>query len=293
MAFDSDGKCYMAILANRVRIGGSFIATAKFFGFILAKILIWLMIIGCLVLIYFPSAKINKMSLEISGNIISAGSLVFDVIADNINALKTKFTYFRNLETENMRLRLELAEFKALRRDIARLQSENKTLRELLNVVDDAKYQSITVRLAGISDSPFSNSAVIEAGENQGVRQDDLVISPDGLVGRVVTTSPNYSSVILLSDPSSRVPAITSSSKERGILAKQGGSMLLIYLPEQHNVQVGELIYSSGDGKIYPYGLLVGRVAKVENGQVFVDLSAKLNKVEFVSIRSHTIPSLE
>jgi rod shape-determining protein MreC len=251
--------------------------------------LLWLIIIGCLVLVYFPSAKINRMSLEISGNIISATSLVFDVIADNVNAIRLRLAYFRNLETENMRLRLELAEFKALKIDVSRIQSENKVLRELLNVADDSKYQNITARLAGVSDSPFSNSAIIEAGEDQGVRQDDLVISPDGLIGRVANTSSGYSSVILLSDPNSRVPAITSSSKERGILAKQGNSMLLIYLPERHNVQPGELIYSSGDGKIYPYGLLIGRVAKVEDGQVFVDLSAKLNTVEFVGIRSRTI----
>ena len=91
---------------------------------------------------------------------------------------------------------------------------------------------------------------------------------------------------MLLSDPHSRVPVVTSSSREKGILAKQGDNMLLIYLPEEHNVKPGELLYTSGDGKVYPYGLLVGKVDKVTDDGVFVELSASLNKIEFVAITS-------
>ena len=104
--------------------------------------------------------------------------------------------------------------------------------------------------------------------------------------GRVVNISSNYSSIMLLNDPNSRVPIVTSTSRARGILAKQGDNMLLIYLPEEHNVKIGELVYTSGDGKVYPYGLLVGKVKKITNDGVFVELSANLNKIEFVTVTS-------
>ena len=142
----------------------------------------------------------------------------------------------------------------------------------------------ITSRLLGISNTPFSSSAIVEVGSNNKVKVNDLIINQDGLLGKVINVSNNYSSIMLLQDPNSRVPVLTSSSRERGILAKKGNDMLLIYLTEEHNIKIGELLYTSGDGKIYPYGILVGRVKKIKDNSVFVELSANLKKAEFVTI---------
>ena len=98
---------------------------------------------------------------------------------------------------------------------------------------------------------------------------------------------------MLLNDPNSRVPVITSTSRERGILAKQGDNMLLIYLSEDHKVEIGELIYTSGDGKIYPYGLLVGKIYKIDNDGIFVKLSANLNNLDFVTVQSISDENLD
>ena len=246
----------------------------------------------CFYLLYSPTQFLSKTSLEISGNLLSVGSIISKTIIENLRSLNDRFSYFKNLEAENLRLKLQLSQLNDVETALTNTLSENKELRKLLKVADGLKYNYITSRLVGVNITPITSSAIIETGSNSGVKVNDLVISQDGLVGKVVNVSDNYASVMLISDHGSRVPVVTSSSKERGILTKQGDDMLLIYLPEEHKVEVGELVYTSGDGKIYPYGILIGRVYKVNSDGVFITLSVNLSRTEFVNILSSSLDLL-
>jgi len=277
----------MAILANRVRTKNHLLELAKFISFSIKKVFIVILIFACSYLLYFPISGVSKSSLEISGMMLSAGSSISNTVIGNVSWVYDRLSYFRNLEAENINLKLQLAELSKIKLLAANKLAENKELRKLLKVTDSPEYNAITSRLIGVNLTPLSSSAIIEAGSNNGVGIDDLITNQDGLVGRVVSTSNNYSSVMLLTDPNSRIPVVTSSSKERGILARQGDNLQLIYLTEEHHVEVGELIYTSGDGKLYPHGLLVGQVYKIVNDSIFVKLSANLNNTEFVNILCH------
>jgi rod shape-determining protein MreC len=274
----------MAITANRIKNKNYFLELTKFLLFFLRKFCVIFLICVCSYLLYFPIHSVSRLSLELYGVMISLGSLVSDSVVENIKLLNDRLSYFKNLEAENIKLKLQLSKIPNLDRVTNNILSENKELRKLLKVTDNLECDYIASRLVGISVTAFSSSAIIETGDKDGVKIDDLVINQDGLIGKIINISSNYSSIMLLNDPNSRVPVVTSSSRERGILAKQGDNMLLIYLPEEHSIQEGELLYTSGDGKIYPYGLLVGKVNKVTDDGVFVELSINLNTVEFVSV---------
>lgn len=276
----------MALVENRIRTKNHFIELARFTLFLFKKFCIIFLICGSSYLLYFPIKTISKSSLELYGTLLSTGSLIADNLIENVELLYNRLSYFRNLEVENIKLKLQLARMTDLEKTAINVLSENNELRKLLKVTDRAESNYITSRLVGANITPLSSSAVIEAGENNKVKVNDLVTNQEGLVGRIINVSNNYSSVMLLSDPNSRVPVITSSSRERGILANQRNNMLLIYLPEEHKAEVGELVYTSGDGKIYPYGILVGKVYKINNDGVFVKLSANLNNLDFVTIES-------
>ncbi|NBU53251.1 MAG: rod shape-determining protein MreC, partial [Alphaproteobacteria bacterium] len=276
----------MALVENRIRTKNHFIELARFTLFLFKKFCIIFLICGSSYLIYFPIKTISKSSLEVYGTLLSTGSLIVDNLIENVELLYNRLSYFRNLEAENIKLKLQLARMTDLEKTAINVLSENNELRKLLKVTDRAESNYITSRLVGANITPLSSSAVIEAGENNKVKVNDLVTNQEGLVGRIINVSNNYSSVMLLSDPNSRVPVITSSSRERGILANQRNNMLLIYLPEEHKAEVGELVYTSGDGKIYPYGILVGKVYQINNDGVFVKLSANLNNLDFVTIES-------
>jgi rod shape-determining protein MreC len=276
----------MALVENRIRTKNHFIELARFTLFLFKKFCIIFLICGSSYLLYFPIKTISKSSLELYGTLLSTGSLIADNLIENVELLYNRLSYFRNLEAENIKLKLQLARMTDLEKTAINVLSENNELRKLLKVTDRAESNYITSRLVGANITPLSSSAVIEAGENNKVKVNDLVTNQEGLVGRIINVSNNYSSVMLLSDPNSRIPVITSSSRERGILANQRNNMLLIYLPEEHKAEVGELVYTSGDGKIYPYGILVGKVYKINNDGVFVKLSANLNNLDFVTIES-------
>ncbi len=283
----------MALIENRIRVTNHFTELGRFSLFLFKKFCIVVLLCGCSYLLLFPIKNLSKLSLEVYGILLSAGSIIADNLIENVELLYDRLSYFRNLEAENVKLKLQLARMADLEQTVTNLLSENKELRKLLKVTDKIKDNYITSRLVGASITPLSSSAVIEAGENKNVKANDLVINEDGLVGRIINVSNNYSSVMLLNDPNSRVPVITSASRERGILAKQGDNMLLIYLSEDHKVEIGELIYTSGDGKIYPYGLLVGKIYKIDNDGIFVKLSANLNNLDFVTVQSISDENLD
>lgn len=289
----------MAILANRVKTKNNLLELIRAVTFSLRKIFVIALICICLYWLHSPMTWVSRASLELSGILLSAGSFVSDLVIDNVKSLSDRLTYFRNLEAENLKLKLQLSKLKELENKTADLLLENRDLRQLLRVTEELEHHYVTSRLTSVSVTPLQSSAIVEAGTSSGVKVNDLVISQEGLIGKIVAVSDNYSSVALLNDPGSRVPVITSSSRERGILAKHDdstetfgslknvGEMALIYLPEDHKVEVGESVYTSGDGKIYPYGLLIGTVSQVTNEGVFVTLSNKLNNANFVMIYSH------
>lgn len=276
----------MAILANRVKTKNSLLELSRFLYLFIQKFSIIVLVFTCTYLLYFPTQAISKASLEFSGRILSVGSFISDIIIENTKLVYHRLSYFRNLENENMNLKLQLSEFYKTKLLADDLLSENRELRKLLQVTDGPKYNFISSRLLGVSTTPFASVGIIEVGKNYNVNVDSLVTNHYGLIGRVTNVSDNYSSVMLLNDPNSRIPVITASSKENGVLTKQDDNMQIIYLPENHNVRVGEPLYTSGDGKVYPYGLLVGTIEKINSNGVFVKLSANLNNIGFVRIQS-------
>jgi rod shape-determining protein MreC len=201
-------------------------------------------------------------------------------------ATYSKISYLNNLESENIKLKLELDKLKTINMNLSLLQQENQEFRKILNVAEliDTKY--ITAKIVGINITPFASTAILQAGSASGIEIDDIVRYSDGLIGRIANVSEHYSTVMLATDPNSRIPVITEKSQERGIIAKQGDDLKLIYLNDEHKIQVGELIYTSGDGKIYTNGLLVAVVEKVNDQGVFIKITSNLNDIKFVIVES-------
>ena len=145
---------------------------------------------------------------------------------------------------------------------------------------------SFLSKLLSVSVTPFNKIAVIAAGRNQGILSDQIVTDGKWLIGRVADISENYATVILLSNAESRVPVITKNSRERGILAWDDGQLSIVYLQDNHLVQEGEIVMTSGDGAMYPLGIGVARVSSVKQGKVHLEQVANLYNTDFVTIIS-------
>lgn len=275
----------MAILANRVKIRNNFLGYSQLVLVAVKKFSACGLLIAAICLIYIQEHRsINRISLEIIGAIMQTRDLVYSSIAHEIKSIYTRFRYFSDLEEENLKLKLQIESFLSHKKTENKLRSENMLLREILSVTKDSENNFITARVIGTAMTPFSCSLILQSGEKEGVKINDVVKSKTGLIGKITEISENYSTVMLINDPNSRIPIYVGTSKNRGILAKQGDMLKLIYLEENHDVKTGDVIYTSGDGKIFAKDIPVAIVTKVENQEVIAKTAENFDNIDFVII---------
>jgi len=275
----------MAIIANRIKNYNSVLGLTKFIFVNLKRLSILFFIIISICLFIVSPQKISAIFLEITGDFVYVVAKMHGNIFKKINLISQNFVYFKNLAKENAELQIKLEQLQHLQSDIYSLQTENIELKKLLSIVEvEEPYKRISAKLLSVSLNPFSKTAIVSAGTKQGVAVDLIVTNSEGLVGRIIQVSENYSKIILVEDVNSRIPITTTSSKEKGIMSNDEDGSKILYLPKTHLVQKGEKIVTSGYGNIYPYGITVGYVQKVNEETVVVQPVVDLSKTEFVNI---------
>ncbi|OZG31846.1 rod shape-determining protein MreC [Rickettsia endosymbiont of Culicoides newsteadi] len=274
----------MALLANRIKNPSRIAGLAKFILVTAKRGLILFFTIASLYLFIATPKRLSSMSLEIVGHVMFSGLLIHENVFKQINLITQNFIYLRDLARENIELQLEVARLRSLQSDIYLIQSENRELKQLLSVIEEEQYSYVSAKLLSVSLNPFSKTALLSAGAKHGVAIDQIVTNSEGLVGRVIQVSNNYSKIILVNDVNSRIPITTTSSKEKGIMSGYGNGSKILYLPKNHLVQKAEKVITSGYGNIYPYGITVGYVNKANSENVLVKPIVDLSKTKFVSI---------
>ena len=278
----------MAILENRVRINTKTLNFLHVVQLLLKRFLLTILVILFIYLIYVVRPKkLADFTLEATGTISTIGLNIYDLIFSPMMSLSEKLVQFKDLKAENLKLKLKLAELYNLENTVETLKTENQALKSLLNVVSDEKYDCITARLLGVSLNPFSKTILVGAGSSSGVKVNQIVASAQGLVGRVTQVSSNFARVMLINDLNSRVPIVTLLTQERGILAGNNKNTKIIYLQKNHAIKQGEKVITSGDGMMYPRGIVVGEVLKVSQNEVEIAPAINFDKTDFVNIFSN------
>lgn len=185
------------------------------------------------------------------------------------------------------------AEREALAARVARLEWELTVQRGLLvrargfGVLDEAAFtigEPVPAEVVGVSASPFDSTVTVNRGSFHGIRRDSPVMSPAGLVGRVVAAGAAASQVQLITGHAAAVASLTAEGRVRGIV--RGGSMglRLDFVSAGQRVAVGESVISSGLDGIYPKGLVVGKVVRVQRGTgMLLDIGVE-SMVDFGSL---------
>ena len=171
-----------------------------------------------------------------------------------------------------------------LRAQVDQLTLENIQLREqafaqaqsaqLAAVAKALPYKTLSAPVIARDPSGVLHTIVLGAGAKDGVYLDDIVISQQGVVGRVSEVGANYSKVLLVTDSGSAVSALVQGSRAAGIVRGQFGDTLVMdWILQTEDVKVGDVVITAGlalgDGlrSLYPKGLVIGKVADVENGE--------------------------
>jgi rod shape-determining protein MreC len=135
------------------------------------------------------------------------------------------------------------------------------------------------------SGSPFRRSAMVNVGRIDGVTDGSAALDGSGLVGRIAGVGPRSSRIILLTDASSRVPAVVRPSGQRAIVTGDNGQApALDFIDQGAELKPGDRVVSSGDGGLYPPDILIGRVAVGADGRQRVVLAADYHRLDFVRV---------
>ena len=184
-------------------------------------------------------------------------------------------------------------ESERLRHELARLEEENLQLREALvasgrleriaEMRDDFEVPMLPAELVGSDVSPWFRSVLLDRGRSDGVRSGMPVISEQGLVGLVTATSRSAAKTMLLLDRQTAVDGTVQRSRARGIVRGHGDERLVFeFVARGGDVQVGDVVITSGLDGVYPKGLLIGRVSGVsEPGSKLLSTASLEPAVDF------------
>lgn len=227
------------------------------------------------------SRDVSSVFVNISLPVAKFAAFPFNVAF----SLVTDFGELVRAKEENQNLKEELEKLRSFYIKSLNIHQENKDLREMLQFVSSKSANFKVAQIIGRSRPLFNQKIFIDAGEDRGLKEGEIITGKRGVIGRVAEVYENKSHIFLLNDAISRIPVITSKARAKGILAGNGSGMMeILYLPKNHNIQVGEMIFTSGDGDTLPPGLLAGVVIKVNKDSVLVSMVEDVNNADLVTI---------
>jgi rod shape-determining protein MreC len=221
---------------------------------------------------------------------------LFVYSGESVRGAWSNYLDLRNVRRENLRLDAELEK---MRLERAREQEEvhqARRMRVLLGFKEQWIDATVAAQVIGTSGMETSRLLYLDKGAKDGIRADMPVITPDGVVGKVLTVYGDTSQVLMINDLTSGVGAILANSRLQGIVkGTPDGELQLNYIMGDESVQRGEALVTSGGDRVFPKGLPLGTVAKVSMGRnLFLDIKVKpaadLNRLEEVLVITEQKP---
>lgn len=243
-----------------------------------------LCLVGTFLIWRIDSPRVERFRAHVTDTFVPNLSWAMAPVTGAINLLQD-FQSYQRLAEQNRELRSELRRMQAWKEAALQLEQENARLLDLNNVRLDPRLTYITGVVLADSGSPFRQSVLINVGARDGLVDGWATMDGIGLVGRISGVAENTSRVILLTDASSRIPAVIQPSGQRVIVAGDNSAAPLIdFLEDSDRVRPGHRIISSGDGGVFPAGLLIGQVAADPSGTLRAILAADYQRLEFLRV---------
>lgn len=224
--------------------------------------------------------SLSKESNSIASGVGTVVSPLQKIVYKVNDKLKSSFDFFLNfskVKEENEALKAQNIDLQNKLIEYNRMKEENTRLRDVLNYVDSkSNYDYVGVDIIGYSGGNITDGYVIDKGTNDGVEKDMVVISAEGLVGKVTRAESNYSIIQSIINENIAVSIMVESTREttgilRGVTDGKNRNLTKIYnLPMDSEIKEGDIILTSGLGMVYPKEIRVGEVLSVETDNVRV-----------------------
>ncbi len=233
------------------------------------------------------SPRVERFRAAVTDRVVPNFDWAMAPVTGTVNLIRD-FQSYQKIAQQNQELRRELRRMQAWKEAAIQLRDENARLLDLNKVRLDPRLTYITGVVLADSGSPFRQSVLLNVGARDGIIEGWATMDGIGLVGRISGVARNTARVILVTDASSRVPATVQPSGQRIIVAGDNSAAPPIdFLENPDQVRPGDRVISSGDGGVFPAGLLIGSVAADPGGRLRVRLAADYERLEFLRVLRH------
>lgn len=192
---------------------------------------------------------------------------------------------FGELSEENQRLISENEVLMTWYWHSQQLEAENNALRSLTNFRDDAAVNFVSARVIADAGTTYTDSILLDAGADDGIRAGQAVLSGEGLVGRITEVGNSTARVLLITDIASRIPVRMAESGYNAVLKGRGDGLPMVdYLPHDAQIRVSEFLLTSGIGGVFPAGLPVARIVGNEGGVVIASPIEEMEGLDILRV---------
>lgn len=242
---------------------------------------------GIFILWRIDSPRVERFRAQVTDSLVPNLDWAMAPVTGAVNLLRD-FQSYQRLSEQNAELRSELRRMQTWKEAALQLEQENARLLDLNKVRLDPRLTYVTGVVLADSGSPFRQSVLLNVGARDGVVEGWATMDGIGLVGRISGVGENTARVILLTDASSRIPVVIQPSGQRAIVAGDNSAAPPIdFLENPDLVRPGDRVISSGDGGVFPEGLLIGQIAVDPGGRLRVRLAADFERLEFLRVLRH------
>jgi rod shape-determining protein MreC len=207
--------------------------------------------------------KVTLLRTWVVGAIAPVEKL-FHGVGFNIRYAWSNYIDLRNTRQQNRELKDEVARLRLEQAELAQDALQGQRLQTLLNFQRHYVTSTVAAQVIGTSGTDQSRILYIDKGSEDGLKVDQAVITPDGIVGKIRETMSHTSQVLLINDLSSGAGVLLASTRIRGILhGSQEGHVVINNLTPDSRIKPGERVLTSGGDQIYPRGLNVGTIESI------------------------------
>jgi len=237
----------------------------------------------------------------------TAADFVQSPVTTVTSSISGYFSSIANLRTaadENDALKQRVQELEVELKAKEDLTTENQRLNALLNLKEKSQYKVLNARIIGRDPSVWFDSSIVDRGSLDGVKLNMPVVTNGGLLGRVTAVGPLTAQVDLITRDKSGIGAVVgeiAGSSALGVVVGTSKQELIEmrYVPGSVEVQVGQVVYTTGQDGIYPAGLKVGEIVEIETGsttsphRIMIRPSAGIGSMQEVGILLYEPPVKE
>jgi rod shape-determining protein MreC len=242
------------------------------------------------------------MSAEISAARAGQRSLNDELVATLVTPIEGAVVRTENAVTGEVNLLLHAGalarENEALRRKVQQLASANERLKEdaienvhlrrMLGIAPSLPQRTLAADVIGYAPEGAREEITIDRGTRDGVRRDDVVVNGDGLIGHVIDAGPHDAHVLLVTDPTSAVPAFLRDAHSWGIATGTTQHVRVKYIGQDVRVRAGDVVVT-GRSDLYPPGIRIGTVSEVDRRDNALYQSAVVQPAVQVSGLTHVL----